>query len=147
MIEGFSRGGIKVLLQEAQKAALNSTCEKLQVGAVAIQEHNTYVDAFNTPSDGSLHKCVLEKSCSDVIHAEVYAVLKLMKLVNVFRWNYFLFTTHEPCIECSHFLIQTGCQGVIYMNDYKKNSGFQLFRDRKKMFAPAYSLDINLTEI
>lgn len=61
----------------------------------------------------------------EVIHAEINAVSKAAKL-GISTANSVLYCNICPCIECAKLIIQSGIVKVIYKEDYRDTSGFEL---------------------
>ena len=112
----------------ADVVALRSTCNRAQVGAVLVDPYTNRIVAtgYNGSAKGAPH-CIdvgcLEMdlgtghgtSCIRTIHAELNAVLHL-------EHNYtrlVLYSTHQPCFQCTKALIAANVKDIYYRLPYK----------------------------
>jgi len=108
-----------------------SVAKRLKVGAVIVRDNNIISYGYNGTPSGLDNCCEIESSDGtlhtkrEVIHAEINAVSKAAKL-GISTANSTLYCNICPCIECAKLIIQSGIVKVIYKEDYRDTSGFEL---------------------
>ncbi|MCB0760687.1 MAG: dCMP deaminase family protein [Flavobacteriales bacterium] len=122
----YDRAYLKMAVEWAEL----SHCQRKKVGAILVKEGMIISDGYNgTPSgfpnecedcDGATHWCVL--------HAEANAIMKVAKSHNSAR-NSTLYITLSPCKDCSKLIHQAGIRRLVYLNEYKDNSGLDFLRE------------------
>ena len=124
--ERYDRAYLKMATQWAQL----SHCKRKQVGALIVKEGMIISDGYNGTPSG------FENDCEDVagdtkwyvLHAEANAIMKVARSTNNAR-NATLYLTMSPCKECSKLILQSGIKRLVYMMDYKDNSGLDFLRE------------------
>lgn len=117
-------------LRMAVEWARLSYCKRRQVGALIVKDRMIISDGYNGTPSG------FENSCEDdedftkwyVLHAEANAILKTAASTQSCA-GATLYITMSPCKDCSKLIYQSGIKRVVYMEDYKDNSGLK-FLDR-----------------
>lgn len=107
----------------AQKCAMQSVANRKKVGCVIVLKCGAVAHGWNGMPSGST-----DESCegadgltkSDVIHAEDNALMKVSALDCS---GSVAFVTLSPCYDCAEKLIKAGVGKVIYLNEYKCDSG------------------------
>jgi len=123
-----------VYVNIAKEVGSLSNCERSKVGAILVKDGNIISMGYNgTPKgfdnccedvvvvDGE-SKLVTKK---EVLHAEMNAVLKAARTGNSVEGST-LYITLAPCIDCSKYLLQSGIRRVVYLEEYRDNSGVTL---------------------
>lgn len=118
----------------AEAHARESTSRKLRVGAVIVLNDLAMFGGFNgRPSGSDTANCedFNGKSFADVIHAEVNAMERCQKSMEVFYTeDSTIFITHSPCDKgCAEKLIDFGIRRVFYRTPYKCKAGIQRLMD------------------
>ena len=112
--------------------AKRSSCEKTQVGAILVKDNRIISMGYNGAPSGVQHctqgGCIIENGhCIGTIHAEA----------NVIAWaarngisteGTVLYTTHQPCLDCSKLLINAGIKEVYFIEPYTDLRGYELLK-------------------
>lgn len=114
----------KAYLKMAIEWAKLSHCERKQVGALIVKDRMIISDGYNGTPTG------YDNSCEDkegdtlwyVLHAEANALTKVAKS-NHNASGATLYITLSPCKECSKLILQAGIKRVVYIHQYKDQSG------------------------
>lgn len=98
-----------------------STCPRLHVGAVLVQNRRIKATGYNGSPKGLPHcdevGCLMVNNhCVRTIHAEVNC---LMEAEPTEREGATMYVTHMPCPECQKLIITSGVKRVVFKNDYK----------------------------
>lgn len=111
------------MLGIAELLAQRATCRKLRVGAVFVDYyHKILSTGYNGVPNGMTH-CI-DTPCPGVhapkgadlceaVHAEQNALIQC-RAIDRF-WIAYL--THAPCMRCTKMLLNTPCQGIIFLDD------------------------------
>lgn len=115
-------------IQIAQIIAKRGTCDRLQVGAVITLDNHIISTGFNGPAKDQEHcnpfMCRTDEPCQRAIHAEANA---LSKIGPMWRGDYVLYCTHQPCESCARKIIQSeGINVVYYIHEYRDRTGLNL---------------------
>lgn len=111
----------------AQAVSLRATCARRSVGCVLVNEsYHILSTGYNGVPSGMPH-CI-EIPCSganlpsgtgldlcESIHAEQNALLQCPDVMRIKE----CFTTTFPCIHCLKLLMNTSCETIYFMHDYK----------------------------
>jgi dCMP deaminase len=116
----------KAYLRMAREWAKLSHCNRKQVGALIVKNKTIISDGYNGTPSGFTNACEDEEGNTHwyVLHAEANAILKVAKSTQNAEGGT-LYITLSPCKECSKLIIQAGIKRVVYMNQYKDQSGIQ----------------------
>jgi len=143
----------------ASLAALNSYCERKQVGAAITKKdriistgwngtpasHDNCCEALCDRCNGTGQKlepyndnppsCVDcggtgLKSKTTIIHAEANAILFAAKEGTKLKGTT-LYVTMSPCAECAKMIIQAGIKKVVYKEKYRLTDGISLLKESK----------------
>lgn len=98
-----------------------STCERLHVGCVIVNDNRIITTGYNGHIKGTPHMSrVIDGHEQMTIHAETNAIadaasrgIPLNKSI--------AYVTHYPCINCAKNLISAGIKEIIYAEDYNNN--------------------------
>jgi dCMP deaminase len=114
----------KAYLRMALEWGKLSYCKRKQVGAIIVKDRMIISDGYNgTPTN-------FENCCEDdegdtkwyVLHAEANAILKVARSTQSCE-GATLYITLSPCKDCSKLIHQSGIKRVVYLQDYKDNTG------------------------
>lgn len=116
----------KAYLRMAQEWAKLSHCVRKQVGALIVKNKTIISDGYNGTPSGFTNSCEDEHGDTHwyVLHAEANAILKVAKSTQNAE-GATLYITLSPCKECSKLIIQAGIKRVVYLNQYKDESGIR----------------------
>jgi dCMP deaminase len=101
-----------------------SYCKRKQVGAIIVRDRMIISDGYNGSPSGFENCCEDENNLTHwyVLHAEANAILKVARSTQTCE-NATLYITLSPCKECSKLIHQSGIKRVVYLEEYKDNSG------------------------
>lgn len=101
-----------------------SYCKRKQVGAIIVRNRMIISDGYNGSPSGFENCCEDENNLTHwyVLHAEANAILKVARSTQTCE-NATLYITLSPCKECSKLIHQSGIKRVVYLEEYKDNSG------------------------
>ena len=111
-----------------------SYAQRKKVGCIIVSAEDQVISqGFNgTPS--GMDNCCEEtlpdgtlKTLPWVLHAEANAITKCAKYSSTTK-DATVYVTLSPCIECSKLIIQAEIERVVYLEDYRDNSGLNLLR-------------------
>lgn len=115
-----------MFLEMAKVAARRSTCYRLSVGAVVVQDRNVLSIGYNGAPAGEPH-CAgnacphFRPTGCTVTHAERNAFDRLPP-VYADRGPLELYVTHSPCIGCASNVVGFGVARVFYEVEYRDRS-------------------------
>ena len=114
----------------AREWAKLSHCVRKQVGALIVKNKTIISDGYNGTPSGFTNSCEDEEGNTHwyVLHAEANAILKVAKSTQNAEGGT-LYITLSPCKECSKLIIQAGIKRVVYLNQYKDESGIRFLRE------------------
>lgn len=106
----------------AYSVAKRSTCPRLSVGAVIVKDRHILSTGYNGAVSGATHctdaGCyMVGGSCVRSVHAEQNAILMASKH-GISLKGADIYVTHEPCYNCTKYIIQSGIKRVFYQNPY-----------------------------
>ena len=103
-----------------------SHCSRKQVGALIVKDGMIISDGYNGTPSGFDNKCEGDdgETLWYVLHAEANAILKVAKSTHNCN-GATLYLTLSPCKECSKLVVQSGINKVVFMKEYKDNSGLK----------------------
>ncbi len=111
-------------LRMAQEWSKLSYCKRRQVGALIVKDKMIISDGYNGTPTGFENICEDEEGFTKwyVLHAEANAILKVASSIQACQ-GATLYITMSPCKECSKLIHQAGIKRMVYLNEYKDNSG------------------------
>jgi dCMP deaminase len=117
-------------LKMALEWAKLSHCTRKKVGALIVKDRMIVSDGYNGTPTGFDNCCEndLGKTHWYVLHAEANAILKVAKSTHNIN-GATLYITLSPCKECSKLIVQSGIKRVVYLMDYKDNSGLSFLEE------------------
>jgi dCMP deaminase len=110
----------KYFMDIAFMVSERSTCPRLHVGAVLVNDKRIKATGYNGSPKGLPHcdeaGCLMVNNhCVRTIHAEVNCLLEVSPQE---RQGATMYVTHAPCPECQKLIITSGIKRVIYCNEY-----------------------------
>ena len=105
-------------MQIAEQTAKRGTCDRAQVGAVAVKNKHIIATGYNGSPPGLPH-CddvghhMVNSHCVRTVHAEMNIITHCAK-AGVSLDEATIYCTHEPCFECLKLLISAGVGMVLY---------------------------------
>lgn len=113
----------------ATLTAKRGSCGRAQVGCVIIRDGRLICSGYNGPLKHDCDKrCDLEKPCINAIHAEANAIAFAAK--NGIRLKgSTMFITFSPCTKCAELIIQSGISKVVYLTEFRDNTGLLLLNN------------------
>ncbi len=113
----------------AYEWGLLSKCDRKKVGAIIVKNGMIISDGFNGTPTGFDNDCEDEEGYTKwyVLHAEANAILKVAKSTNSCE-GAVLYLTLSPCRECAKLIHQSGIKKIVYINEYKDDSGIRFLR-------------------
>ena len=135
---------IQAYIDVAERFSQLSTAKRLQVGAIVVKDDRIISIGYNGMPSGWTNDCeesVLWKdgqqliepmlvSKPEVLHAETNAIAKLAKSSECGE-DASLFVTHQPCLECSKLIYQSGISAVYYAESYRLVDGIDFLKKSK----------------
>jgi dCMP deaminase len=117
-------------LKMALEWAKLSHCSRRKVGALIVKDKMIISDGYNGTPTG-FDNCCEDKNGDThwfVLHAEANALTKIAKS-NHNANGATLYITLSPCKECSKLILQAGIKRVVYINQYKDQSGLDFLKE------------------
>jgi dCMP deaminase len=111
-------------LRMAQEWSKLSYCKRRQVGALIVKDKMIISDGYNGTPTGFENFCEDETGYTKwyVLHAEANAISKVASSTQSCK-GATLYITLSPCKECSKLIHQAGITRLVYLHEYKDNSG------------------------
>ncbi|MAP55848.1 dCMP deaminase family protein [Altibacter sp.] len=111
-------------LRMAQEWSKLSYCLRKQVGALIVKDKMIISDGYNGTPTGFENFCEDEEGYTKwyVLHAEANAISKVASSTQSCN-GATLYITMSPCKECSKLIHQAGIKRLVYLEEYKDNSG------------------------
>lgn len=111
-------------LRMANEWSKLSYCKRRQVGALIVKDKMIISDGYNGTPTGFENICEDDEGYTKwyVLHAEANAILKVASSTQACL-GATLYITMSPCKECSKLIHQAGIKRMVYLNEYKDNSG------------------------
>ena len=106
-----------------------SYCERKQVGALIVKDKMIISDGYNGTPTGFENICEDEEGYTKwyVLHAEANAILKVASSTQSCE-GATLYITMSPCKQCSKLIHQAGIKRLVYLQEYKDDSGVQFLK-------------------
>ena len=112
----------------AQAAILStrSTCTRLHVGAVIVQNNRIITSGYNGAVSGTPHctdvgDLIVDGHCIRAVHAEQNALMQAAQMgISVDGAE--VYVTDVPCIHCTKLLLQAGIAKINFMRDYHNDA-------------------------
>jgi len=98
-----------------------SSCDRLHVGCVLVNDKRIIATGYNGHIKGSPHiSIVVDGHEQMTIHSETNAITDAASR-GISLKNCTAYVTHFPCINCAKNLISAGIKEIIFAEDYKNN--------------------------
>lgn len=119
----------RVFINIAREVATLSHCKRSQVGAVIELCGNIVSFGFNGTPKGMNNCCEDENNTTlpYVIHAESNAIIKAAKSGTSMKGGT-LYLTLSPCIDCCKLILQSEIKRVVYLEDYRDDTGVKFLK-------------------
>lgn len=116
-------------LRMAREWSKLSYCKRKQVGALIVKDKMIISDGYNGTPTGFENQCEDEEGDTKwyVLHAEANAILKVASSTQACQ-GATLYITMSPCKECSKLVHQAGIKRIVYINEYKDDSGIAFLK-------------------
>ncbi|MBA5629503.1 deoxycytidylate deaminase [Moheibacter lacus] len=116
----------KAYLRMALEWGKLSHCHRRKVGAIIVKDRMIISDGYNGTPSGFENPCEDDEGYTKwyVLHAEANAILKVANTTQSCK-GATLYITLSPCKECSKLIHQAGITRVVYLEEYKDNSGIK----------------------
>jgi dCMP deaminase len=103
-----------------------SYCERRQVGALIVKDKMIISDGYNGTPTGFENICEDDTGYTKwyVLHAEANAISKVASSTQSCA-GATLYITMSPCQQCSKLIHQAGIVRLVYLEQYKDNSGVE----------------------
>lgn len=114
----------------AEVAAMRSTCRRLSVGAVIVdQRHNLVAIGYNGPPSGEPHctgdACGIPH-CTRATHAEINALGRVM--LPYAKLTLTMYVTASPCEHCWERIAKDSTIGrVVFKNEYRISQHLKVY--------------------
>jgi dCMP deaminase len=115
-----------MLMGIAELIAQRGTCNRLQVGAIIVRDGRILSTGYNGNAQGMPH-CRHElgsAQCTTAVHAEANAILWSARTGQRTQ-DTWLYTTHQPCLECAKMIVNAGITRLTYLHDYRIADGLE----------------------
>lgn len=131
-----------MFMQMAEAAARRSTCYRMSVGAILVDQNNVIGIGYNGPPAGQEHctgvTCPGNSGCTRAVHAEVNALHRSSISPASFHHDYSfrkIYVTASPCLACAQELVDYGVMNVFFTNEYRIKDGIDyLIESGHKVF-------------
>jgi dCMP deaminase len=109
-----------------------SKAKRAKVGACLVTKNGITLGGFNgsaVGTDNNLEHVINGELVTkpSTIHAELNAVLKAAR-EGVSCLDSTMYTSLSPCVQCSAMLINAGVKRVVYLEEYRDDSGVELLK-------------------
>lgn len=113
-------------LRMATEWAKLSHCHRRKVGALIVKDRMIISDGYNGTPSGFENPCEDDEGYTKwyVLHAEANAILKIAGSTHSCQ-GATLYLTMSPCQNCSKLIHQAGIKRLVYMEEYKDDSGLK----------------------
>jgi dCMP deaminase len=114
-----------------------SKARRAQVGAILVTRQGVTLTGYNGTAVGRPNDCedvsfdgvartLITKA--EVIHAEKNAILKAAR-EGVSCIDATVYVTLAPCVQCAAMILQAGVKRVVYLQQYRDDSGVKLLQE------------------
>jgi dCMP deaminase len=115
-----------------------SKARRAQVGAILVTRQGVTLSGYNGTAVGRPNECETFDTVvinmpvyitkPEVIHAEKNAILKAAR-EGVSCVDATMYVTLAPCVQCAAMMLQAGIKRVVYLQQYRDNSGVELLQE------------------
>lgn len=124
LINGWEKSRLswdEYFMSIALLTASRSSCKRLSVGCVIVQDNRIITTGYNGHISGAPHVSIIRNDHEQAtIHAEQNAIADAARR-GVKLDNGVAYVTHYPCVNCFKLLVQSGIQTIKYLHDYKND--------------------------
>ena len=107
--------------QVAKLVSCRSTCHRLRVGCVIVNDRRIASTGYNGFLAGAPHESVVRDNHEQAtVHAEQNAIADCARR-GVSTDGATCYVTHYPCINCAKILAASGVRTIKYVSDYKND--------------------------
>lgn len=101
-----------------------STCSRLQVGAILVLDGRQIGQGWNGAPAGEDHcEHEADEPCEIAIHAEQNVIFNAAYHGSGRTAGATMFITHAPCYRCGGSIINAGIREVVYAFEYRSTTG------------------------
>jgi dCMP deaminase len=133
-------------MEIAKVVSKRSNCLNRQVGSVIVNSNQIISVGYNGPAFHELNciSCNRTESGKDLnlcfaIHAETNAIIQALKTN---RYFYTIYTTTEPCHDCSKLIVASGIKEIIYLEKYPISKECDDFLKINNIYKEQYKLSL-----
>lgn len=102
--------------------ATRSSCERLNVGCILVNDNRIIAQGYNGYISGCEHSMIIRDGHNiATIHAEQNTIVDCAKR-GVSCNNCTAYITHFPCYNCMKIIAASGIKEIKYIEDYKNDS-------------------------
>jgi dCMP deaminase len=115
-----------------------SKARRAQVGAILVTRQGVTLTGYNGTAVGRPNDCEVFQTVHDsgpvyvtkaeVIHAELNCIMKAAR-EGVSCVDATVYVTLAPCVQCAAMMLQAGVKRVVYMQQYRDDSGVKLLQE------------------
>jgi dCMP deaminase len=115
-----------------------SKARRAQVGAILVTRQGVTLTGYNGTAAGRPNDCEVFHTVHDgkpvyvtkpeVIHAELNCIMKAAR-EGVSCVDAIVYVTLAPCVQCAAMMVQAGVKRVVYLQQYRDNSGIELLQE------------------
>jgi dCMP deaminase len=119
-----------------------SKARRAQVGAILVTRQGVTLTGFNGTAVGRPNACEVFQTVDDsgpvyvtkpeVIHAELNCIMKAAR-EGVSCVDATVYVTLSPCVQCAAMMLQAGVKRVVYLQQYRDDSGVKLLQESNVM--------------
>lgn len=120
-----------------------SKARRAQVGAILVTKQGVTLTGYNGTAVGRPNECEEEiwnghdqGTClvtkPEVIHAELNCIMKAAR-EGVSCVDATVYVTLAPCVQCAAMMLQAGVKRVVYLQQYRDDSGVKLLQESNVM--------------
>jgi dCMP deaminase len=120
----------KKYIEIAEKISELSYAERKKVGCIIVKNEVIISDGYNGTPSGYENKCEDENGTTKwyTLHAEANAITKLVRIGGTSAVGSTLYLTASPCKDCAKLILQSGISKVIYLEEYRDNTGIEFLQ-------------------
>jgi dCMP deaminase len=115
-----------------------SKARRAQVGAILVTRQGVTLTGYNGTAVGRPNDCEVFQTVHDsepvyvtkpeVIHAELNCIMKAAR-EGVSCVDATVYVTLAPCVQCAAMMLQAGVKRVVYLQQYRDDSGVKLLQE------------------
>lgn len=110
-------------LNLATVVSCRSTCDRLHVGAVIVNDHRILATGYNGSLQGAPHcddvgHLTVNNHCKRTIHAEVNAITQAARY-GIAIDGASIYQTHTPCLDCFKVIAASGIRRIYFKEVYR----------------------------